>query len=204
LNSLRELLAEDVVAAAPALLGAILVRGECRARIVETEAYRGEDDPACHAFGKSKMKNMHLFGPPGFAYVYFNYGVHWMLNITAHEPGRGAGILIRAAEPLAGLEEMRSRRQSKGRPVADSGLLSGPGKLAQAFAVTGQDNGIDLLSQDDNLHLIPVDHPVENVIATTRIGIAEGKWHDVPWRFLDGDRLQWASRRPESDTRKAQ
>jgi DNA-3-methyladenine glycosylase len=189
-DALRGLLYEDVVAAAPALLGGILVWGEMRARIVETEAYRGEDDPACHAFGRTSMRNMNLFASPGTAYVYFNYGVHWMLNIVAHEEGRAAAVLIRAAQPLAGLEYMRDRR-----PVArDRDLLSGPGKLCHAYGISGQQNGIDLLAAGDGLRILASQAPATNVVATPRIGIAEGKWHDVPWRFVDGDRMDWVSR----------
>lgn len=184
---LRDLLRRDVVAAAPALLGGMLVSGELRARIVETEAYRA-DEPACHAFGKTKMKNMLLFGEPGLAYVYFNYGVHWMLNITAHEHGYAAGILIRAAQPLDGLEIMRERR----RGVADRQLLSGPGKLAQAFAISAEDNGKDLLDRT-GLHIVPPSQPVTNIQTGPRIGIAEGKAHELPWRFVDRDLIGWAT-----------
>lgn len=193
---LRNCLHEDVVAAAPALLGATLVFGEMRARIVETEAYRGEDDPACHAFGRTKMRNMALFASPGRSYVYFNYGVHWMLNIVANEPGRAAAVLIRAAEPLAGLESMRENRGVH----RDRDLLSGPGKLCRAFGITDAQNDIDLLAVGAGLHILAPEFKVARVLATPRIGIAQGKWHDVPWRFIDADRLDWVSRRPPRPT----
>ena len=186
---MRDLLNRDVVAATPALLGAILVRGEMRARIVETEAYRAADDPACHAYRKTTMRNMVLFGPPGLAYVYLNYGMHWMLNISAHPDGDAAGILFRAAEPLAGLEEMRANRPR----IKDGELLTGPGKLCKAFGITRDLNGIDLLDPSSELRL-ELGERVENVVIGPRIGIAEGKGHDTPWRFMDGDRLAWVSR----------
>jgi DNA-3-methyladenine glycosylase len=188
MERLLQLLSQDVVAASPALLGCILVHGQMRARIVEVEAYRGVDDPACHAFGKTRMKNMVMFGPPGHAYVYLNYGMHWMLNVVAHAPGDAAAILIRAAEPLAGLQEMRQNRPTR----RDQDLLSGPGKLTQAFGIAAAHNGRDLLS-GEALRIEPGEPPA-TVLTGPRIGIREGKWHDVPWRFLDGDRLEWASR----------
>jgi DNA-3-methyladenine glycosylase len=191
---LIDLLRRDVLKAAPALLGATIVWGDLRARVVETEAYRGEDDPACHAYGKTKMRNMGLFGEPGRAYIYFNYGVHWMLNITAHEPGHGAGILFRAAEPLSGLNIMRTSRMGQsGRQIEDRNLLSGPGKLCRAFGITGEQNGLELIANTSGLHIVPAEHPVTNVIRGPRVGIAKGKWHEVPWRFVDGDRLNWVS-----------
>lgn len=189
-EELRDHLRNDVVAAAPLLLGTTLVRGNLRARIVEVEAYRA-DDPACHAYRKTKMKNMVMFGASGYAYIYFNYGVHWMLNITAHEAGIPAAVLIRAAEPLAGLETMRANRGVS----ADTELASGPGKLAKAFGITNLDNGADLLTPSDKgLHILSAEQPVINIRALPRVGIAEGKWHDVPWRFVDGDRLKWVSK----------
>ena len=193
MQDLLELLSQDVLQAAPALLGWRLKRGDLEARIVEVEAYRGSDDPAAHSFGKTKMKNMAMFGPPGHAYVYFNYGVHWMLNVVAHGPGDAAAILIRAGEPISGLEVFRQRRPKARR---DEDLLSGPGKLAAAFAVGPQDNGLSLLQPDDDrvhLHLVPPDLPIGAVLAGPRIGIAVGKAHDRPWRFVDGDRLRWVS-----------
>lgn len=188
-GELRDLLRADVLQAAPELLGATLVRGDMRARIVETEAYRA-DDPACHAFGKTSMKNMVLFGDPGLAYVYLNYGVHWMLNVSAHESGDAAGILIRAAEPLEGIDRMRQNRGA----VRDADLLSGPGKLAKAFAITNTFNGIDLLDPASELHFEPRPQGVVRVVTGPRIGISEGKGHETPWRFMDADGLEWISR----------
>jgi DNA-3-methyladenine glycosylase len=193
-SELRSILTDDVLQAAESLVGAELLRGGLRAQIVETEAYRGEDDPACHAFRGPTPRNQIMFGEPGIAYVYFNYGVHWMLNVCCHEPGRAAAILIRAAEPLQGLEEMRGRRD---RTRVEE-LLSGPGKLACAFGITGQDNGLNLLDESSPLRLIPR-IAVPRVLSAPRIGIAQGKRHDLPWRFLDAERLKWASRpRPSS------
>jgi DNA-3-methyladenine glycosylase len=189
LPKVRDLLRKDVLAAAPCLLGMHLVHGGLRARIVEVEAYRA-DDPACHAFGKTRMKNMAMFGEAGFAYVYFNYGMHWMLNVTAHPPGEPAAILIRAAEPLDGMQAMWDRRP-KARRAAD--LLSGPGKLAAALGIDAGQNGADLIDPRSELRLEPGSR-VERVAAAPRIGIAHGKGHELPWRFLDRDSLAWASR----------
>jgi len=184
-------LREDVVTAAPALLGSTLVRSEMRARIVEVEAYRS-DDPACHAYRRRTPRTDVMYGQPGIAYVYFNYGVHWMLNIVAHAPGDPAAILIRAAEPLVGLDLMRANRGV----ARDRDLLSGPGKLANAFGITGADTGTDLLAIDSTgLHILPPSAPVSHIQSSPRIGIAEGKWHEVPWRFIDGDAIKWVSRR---------
>ncbi|MCC7230735.1 MAG: DNA-3-methyladenine glycosylase [Fimbriimonadaceae bacterium] len=192
--SLLPLLTQDVLAAAPSLLGWHLVRDGLRARIVEVEAYRASDDPACHAFLRTAMKNMAMFGPPGKAYVYFTYGCHWMLNVVAHGQGDAAAILIRAAEPIQGSELFRERRPKARR---DRDLLSGPGKLAAAFAIDASDNGVDLLdlqSKPGLLRLESPDIPAPRIVAGTRIGIALGKGHDYPWRFADADRLVWVSR----------
>jgi DNA-3-methyladenine glycosylase len=192
-QELVDLLRRDVLAAAPKLLGWRLVRGDLMARIVEVEAYRS-DEPAAHSYGKTKMKNMAMFGPPGNAYIYFNYGVHWMLNLVAHKEGDAAAILIRAAEPLEGLDIFRQRRPKAKR---DEDLLSGPGKLAAAFDIDPRDNALPLLepSEDpDKLYLLPPDQPVKKVLEAPRVGIAIGKAHELPWRFIDTDRLRWASK----------
>lgn len=179
----------DVLHASQALLGTILVRGNRRARIVETEAYSSED-PGSHAFRGRTPRNDIMFGPPGFAYVYFNYGVHWMLNVTAHPDGQAAAILIRAAEPLEGLDEMFARRPRAKKP---EDLLSGPGKLAAAFDITGEDYGINLFDLNASLRIEP-GKASKKILTSVRIGLAVGKGEDLPWRFVDGDALRWISR----------
>lgn len=190
MTELESVLKQDVVAAAPLLLGWRLIRGDLEARIVEVEAYRS-DEPAAHSYNKTKMKNMAMFGPPGHAYVYFNYGVHWMLNLVAHGEGDAAAILIRAAEPIRGQETFRERRPKAKR---EEDLLSGPGKLAAAFEIGPSDNALPLLNTTEGLHLLPPITPTEHVAIGTRVGIAIGKAHDLPWRFADADRLRWVSR----------
>lgn len=192
-SSLLRLLSTDVLRAAPALLGAYLVRGNLRCRIVETEAYRTPDDPACHAYRSRTPRNEPMFGPPGHAYVYFTYGNHFMLNVVAHPDGLAAAVLIRAAEPLSGIDLMSSRR----RQSDPHALLSGPGKLCQAFAITAADNRHNLLAPSTSpnaLHLEPPERPVPKklILSTPRIGITKGT--HLPWRFSDASRLPWVSR----------
>ena len=202
---LLSILAEDVVEASKALLGATLIKGEMRARIVETEAYR-HDDPACHAFGKKAMKNMALWSHPGNSYVYFTYGNHWMLNVVAHKHGSAAAVLIRAAEPLEGIGIMQANRG-----VEDiRNLLSGPGKLAKAFGVTGADNDLPLIGVEESgslgvgdLRIVAPLEPVSHIVSGPRIGISVGKWDEVVWRFVDGDRLEWVSKPLPPGTRPA-
>ena len=186
-DALLHALHGDVVAAARAMLGCTLARGDRRARIVETEAYRAEDDPACHAYRRRTPRNETMWGDPGRAYVYLNYGLHWMLNVAAHEPGRAAAVLVRAAEPLEGLEELRALRG----PVTDRELLNGPGKLCRAFGVTRADDGTDLLDPSSELRLEPGED-APPFVAGPRIGIAVGQ--DLPWRFADASRLAWVSK----------
>ena len=185
-ESLPQFLRLDVLQAAESMLGGILVRGARRARIVETEAYRAEDDPACHAYRRRTARNETMWGEPGRAYVYLNYGMHWMLNVAAHEPGRAAAVLVRAAEPIGGLEEFRAARLG----VPDAELLRGPGKLCRAFGVTRADDGLDLLDPLSELHLEPGESVP--IVAGPRIGIAVGQ--DLPWRFADASRLHWVSK----------
>lgn len=185
MNELRELLLQDVVAASRRLLGCFLVRGERVARIVETEAYRAEDDPACHAYRRKTLRNAVMWGPPGHGYVFLNYGMHWMLNVTAHEEGRAAAVLIRAARPVEGLDLFRAAR---GVP-RDVDLLSGPGKLAKGFGIDRSLDGHDLLAGDD-LTILP-GPAATSVSAGPRIGISQGV--DLPWRFCDLDDRPWVS-----------
>lgn len=177
-----------------ALLGCILVRGELRARIVETEAYDGPFDPGSHAFRGPTPRSEVMFGPPGRAYIYFTYGMHWCLNVVTRPAGLGSAVLLRAAEPLAGLEVMRSRRV---KSLRDEDLLSGPAKLAAAFGLNGSMNGIDLLDPCSELR-IEDGPPPRQVLVGTRIGLAPGKGDDLHWRFADGDALRWVSAKKSS------
>ena len=136
--------ARDTVVVARALLGQLLVsavgRGgrRCLARIVETEAYVGPDDPACHAAGWRRTPRTEvLYGPPGFAYVYFTYGMHWCVNVVTEREGYPAAVLLRAVEPLAGLTVMRRRRGA----VPDAALTSGPARLTEALGIDRRLNG---------------------------------------------------------------
>lgn len=189
LDNLRETLLDDILEACPNLLGTILVRGNLRARIVEVEAYRAEGDAGSHAFRGKTPRNSAMFGAPGHAYVYFTYGNHWMLNIVAHQEGKAAAALVRAAEPLTGLDEMFERRP---KAVSTADLLSGPGKLAAAFNITKQDYGLDLLDPASELHLEPGE-PASCVLCGPRVGLASGKGDDLPWRFADADALSFVS-----------
>lgn len=189
MESLRRQLELDVLDAAPRLLGCILRLGELTARIVEVEAYRTPDDAGCHAHRGKTPRNASMFGPPGSAYVYFTYGNHWMLNVVAHQDGVAAAVLIRAAEPLTGIEVFRERRPKARR---DEDLLSGPGKLTAAFGIDRQFDGVDLLS--DGALRLETGSPPRKIFVGTRIGLAKGKGDDLPWRFVDGDALRWVSR----------
>jgi DNA-3-methyladenine glycosylase len=154
------------------LLGKILVRGEMVGRIVEVEAYFGEADPAAHAFAGKTARNAVLFGPPGYAYVYFIYGMYFCLNVSCERDGRGAGVLFRALEPIAGLEAMARNRGLDATRVA--ALTSGPGRLCQAFGVTrDRDNGADFTSPKSDLQIRDDGFVANDVLVTPRIGISK-------------------------------
>lgn len=155
------------------LIGTIVLIDGVGGRIVETEAYDRED-PASHTFSGPTPRNAAMFGQSGHAYVYRSYGIHWCLNFVCREEGHGAGVLIRAIEPLEGLDLMRERRG-----VDDIRLLcSGPGKLCQALGVTHAHNRMDLALPP--FALAPVQGKVA-LVAGPRIGISKAM--DVPWRF---------------------
>ncbi len=186
----RESFARDPVTCARALVGCELRWGRARGVIVETEAYAAEGDEASHTFFRPGARAFVATHRPGAAYVYLNYGVHWMLNVLCLGGGGAADgfVLIRAVRPLAGLACMRTRR---GR-VADTALCAGPGRLTQAFAIDGGDHGIDLCSRPSRAFHAGVESP--EIIADLRIGITRSA--ELPWRFLAADALSWVSRRP--------
>lgn len=188
-DDLRDGLRADVRLGAVLLLGSRLIHGDLVAQIVETEAYRGVDDPGSHAFRGPTPRCQTMFGEPGLAYVYFTYGMHWMLNVASLPPSEGAAVLVRAAIPLEGLETMRSRRA---RARHDRCLLSGPARLCAAFDISGADNGIDLLDPRSELKIEPGCVP-KRIQHGPRIGLAAGKGERTPWRFVDADSLEWVS-----------
>ena len=158
------------------LIGASVFVDGVGGRIVETEAY-DETDPASHSFAGMTARNAVMFGPPGRVYVYRSYGIHWCLNFSCMPSGHGAGVLIRALEPTAGIERMRERRG-----LHDERLLcSGPGRLCQALGVTHALNGTRLDRAPFRVVARRNDAPVE-VAADTRIGISKAV--ERPWRFV--------------------
>ncbi|HSJ65038.1 MAG TPA: DNA-3-methyladenine glycosylase, partial [Gemmatimonadaceae bacterium] len=163
------------------LLGCIVVHrasgGTTAGRIVETEAYLGPHDPACHAVAGRTRRTHWLFGPPGVAYVYFIYGVHWCLNAVTREEGFGSAVLIRALEPVEGIPLMRERR----RVAKDRDLTNGPGKLCQALGVAAAQNGLSLVDSALTIHPgAPL--PDDAVAITPRIGITRAA--DWPLRWI--------------------
>jgi DNA-3-methyladenine glycosylase len=176
---------------APALLGQVLVRhlpsGEfLRVRVVETEAYL-PGDPASHAYRGPTQRNASMFDPGGHAYVYVVYGMHFCLNVVAGSAGEGAAVLVRAVEPLEGIERMRSHRPG----VGDRDLCRGPARLAAALAVDRTLDGIDLTTSDTLwIEAGPSLEP-EAIVSGPRIGVRAGVEH--PWRFVEAG-SRWISR----------
>ena len=179
----RSFYEQNTIDVAKQLLGKYLVRrhpeGKAVGRIVETEAYIGPQDLACHASKGRTARTEVMFGPAGHAYVYFIYGFYNMLNLVTEVKDYPAAVLIRAVEPIDGIEFMKARRQNGGL----HSLASGPGKLCQAFAVDRSLNGADL--RGDVLYVEDRGEPIPNFKATARIGVDyAGKWKSKPYRFL--------------------
>jgi DNA-3-methyladenine glycosylase len=184
----REFYARDPRDVSRDLLGKVLLRsddtGLRMARIVELEAYLGEDDPAAHAAVGKTLRNAVLFGPPGHSYVYFIYGNHYCFNVSCLPDGIAGGVLFRALEPLIGTKVMA---QSRGIPVSTLGdlplLTSGPGRLAEAFGITRErDNGKDITSAKSDLWISDYGYRPTRIVTTTRIGITKAA--KLPLRFL--------------------
>jgi DNA-3-methyladenine glycosylase len=157
-------------------------------RIVEVEAYFGLDDPAAHAFAGKTERNAVLFGPPGFAYVYFIYGMHFCLNFSCEPEGHGAGVLLRALEPVEGIATMARLRGLE--PNANPKLLtSGPGRLCEALGIVREThNGIDVTSSRSGLHVEDDGFTPNKIAASPRIGIRKAA--DRPLRFtIAGNRF---------------
>jgi DNA-3-methyladenine glycosylase len=174
----RRFFARNSVVVARALLGCLLVHrtpaGVLAGRIVETEAYRGPDDPASHAYRRTRRSEI-MFGRPGVAYVYLSYGVHWCLNVVTEDHGAPGAVLLRALEPIAGVALMRRRVPA----VRAARLASGPGRLTRAMDVRGRHNGADLTRSA--LYIGEAGRRRGRIVAGPRIGINAAA--DRPWRF---------------------
>ena len=168
------------------LLGKLITRkfeGErLTARIVEVEAYFGQDDPASHSFPGKTARNAVLFGPPGVAYVYFIYGMYYCLNVSCEPEGQAGGVLIRALEPVEGLDTMARLRKLPPN-VRPQLLTTGPGRLCQALGITrATHNGIDVTDPHSALTIKDDGAATARIVATPRVGIRKAV--DLPLRFL--------------------
>jgi DNA-3-methyladenine glycosylase len=183
----RDFFSEDTLTVARSLLGKQLVRRlddhQLAGRIVEAEAYIGEEDKGCHASVGRTQRNEVMFGPPGHAYVYFTYGMHWMFNVVTEPEGFPAAVLIRALEPAEGIAIMARNR--RGRDGLD--LCSGPAKLTQALGITRALNGADLCARRGAALWIEGAPPVPDadIATSSRIGLnnTPEPWKSIPWRF---------------------
>ena len=170
------------------LLGCRLVRSykghPLAGMIMETEAYQGEDDLGCHASAGKTPRTSVMYGPPGYAYVYFTYGIHWLLNAVTEGEGIPAAVLIRAIRPVSGEVIMAENRPYN---AGKSGWTDGPAKLTQALAIDGSFNTADLCSKESGLWIENGKHiPDDLVQRTARIGLnsVPEPWRSIPWRFV--------------------
>ena len=187
---------------APFLLNKLLVAADGRAgRIVEVEAYGGPPgqggadpawadprlaDPAAHSYGGPTLRNATMFGPPGHLYVYFSYGVHWCANVATSPEGTASAVLLRALEPVSGLDLMRKARWRNQKVQVDRDLCRGPGRLAQAMGIDRTADGVDLCSPSSPFFLASDEvEPPSSPAVSPRIGISAAA--DVPWRFAVPD-----------------
>jgi DNA-3-methyladenine glycosylase len=172
----RTFYARPVLEVAPDLIGCVVRHGETAGIIVETEAYH-RTEPASHAWAGLTARTKPLFGPPGIAYVYFSYGIHSLLNAVCDEQESGAAVLIRALEPLEGVEVMRARR----RVPRDADLCNGPGKLTQALGIGLELNGTSLVDGPIRIEPRPPGWDAPDIAIGRRVGITKAV--DLDWRF---------------------
>jgi len=195
LNLPRSFYDRPTLTVARELLGKVLVHrtagGITSGMIVETEAYIGEDDPACHAAPGRTKRNAPLYGPPGVAYVYLNYGIHNLVNAVTEAEGHPAAVLIRALAPIDGVRLMHLRRAPDGHHIDDASLCRGPGNLTKALGITLSDNLLDLTAS--RLCVEERGFAPSEVSSGPRIGIRVAV--DRPWRF-------WISSHPSVSGRK--
>jgi DNA-3-methyladenine glycosylase len=192
----REFYARPVEEVAQELVGCVVCHGETAGRIVEVEAYH-EREPACHAFVGLTDRTRVLFGEPGVAYVYRSYGIHALLNAVTESEGVGAAVLIRALEPLEGIDLMRARRGWE----CPQDLCSGPGKLSQALGLTLDLNGTSLLDGPVEMLPPPAGAPPVELAVGVRVGITKAA--ELPWRFCDAASACVSTPRPPAMRRRA-
>ncbi len=180
------------------LIGCVFVHdgpgGRTSVRLVETEAYRGEQDPGSHGYRGETPRTRVMFGPPGHLYVYFTYGMHWCVNVVCARDGECEAVLIRAGEPVDGIDAMRTRRPGI---TSDLLLCAGPARLAQAMGISKEHNGASLLRGSRfwcYADAVTDTYRKADIAQTPRIGLASGRGDEIPWRFVaTGNR--YASRR---------
>jgi DNA-3-methyladenine glycosylase len=181
----REVLAGPVLEVAPLLLGATLSAGGVAVRLTEVEAYAGEQDPGSHAFRGRTPRTAVMFGPPGHAYVYFTYGMHWCCNVVTGPDGQASAVLLRAGEVVEGHDVAAVRRPG----VRERDWCRGPARLTRTLGLTGEQDGSDLLDPSSSVRLRAAAGPAagESVATGPRVGVA-GAGATAPWRFwLDGE-----------------
>jgi DNA-3-methyladenine glycosylase len=174
---LRDVLSGPVLEVAPRLLGAVLRHGDVAVRLTEVEAYDGPADPGSHAYRGPTLRNAVMFGPPGFLYVYFTYGMHHCCNVVTGPEGTPSAVLLRAGEVVAGMEVARSRRPRS----SDRDLARGPARLCQALGLDLAANGADLAGKDGGPVTLELGEPVTTVSTGPRVGLRGAP--ERPWRF---------------------
>ncbi len=184
----RSFYERDAIAVARDLIGCLFVKedasGRSGVRLVEVEAYRGRSDPGSHGFRGPTPRTETMFGPPGRLYVYFSYGMHWCMNVVCGKEGSAEAVLLRAGEPLVGIDIIRARRP---RIIDDRLLAAGPGRLTGALGIGKRHDGAVLLRggslwcAEDG---VTNDYRTGDVLVTPRIGLGAGRGEELPWRFV--------------------